>query len=275
MFKPLLREPLLHFLVVGSFLFIILSNNDNASTKVNPQLVISEGKIQQLSAQFSKTQQREPSPEELEALINFQVREDLAFKQGSQMGLVDNDTIIKRRIQQKLEFMLNDSIASMEPSKEQLQHYLASHKDKFIITPVYSFKHIYINPQAHENSAVFIAQLQTQNLDDIYQKSGDSIMLNSDYYDMSTPQIERLFGQKFTNELDQLGLNQWQAPIKSGYGLHFVKIEKKTPQRIATFDEMEFEIKRDFRIDAQKEAIDTFYKELTTQYDVIIEKDLQ
>ncbi len=268
LFKRILQEPLLHFAVVGSLLFFYLSSND-ATTK--PQVVISEGRINQLTAQFSKTRQRTPSAEELKALIDNQVREDLAFKHGTQMGLVENDSIIKRRVQQKLEFMLNDSIASMAPSKEELQAYLDTHNEKFTIAPVYSFKHIYINPEKHEDVNAFIAELQTENLDAVYQDRGDNIMLESDYTDSSSARIARLFGRKFTENLDSVTPGKWQGPVKSGFGLHLVLIDKKKAEHVATLAEMESEIKRDYRIDIQKETIDAFYEELQKEYNVTVE----
>ena len=268
--KRILQEPLLHFAVVGSLLFFYLSSND-VTTK--PQVVISEGRINQLTAQFSKTRQRTPSAEELKALIDNQVREDLAFKHGTQMGLVENDSIIKRRVQQKLEFMLNDSIASIEPSREELQAYLDTHQDKFIIAPVYSFKHIYINPEKHESTNAFIAELKKENLDEVYQDRGDTIMLESEYIDIGSLQIARLFGRKFTENLDTITLNKWQGPVKSGFGLHLVIIDKKTSEHVATLNEMELEIKRNYRIAAQKQAIDAFYQELQKEYSVTVEKE--
>jgi parvulin-like peptidyl-prolyl isomerase len=255
---------------VGSLLFFYLSNNN---TTTQPQVVISVGKINQLTAQFTKTRQRAPSTEELKALIDNQVREDLAFKHGAQMGLVEDDSIIKRRVQQKLEFMLNDSIAGIEPNREELLAYLDTHRDKFTIAPVYSFKHIYINPQMHEDTNVFIAELQTENLDAVYQDRGENIMLESEYTDISSAQIARLFGRKFTENLDSVTLGKWQGPVKSGYGLHLVIIDKKLPEHLATLDEMESEIKRDFRIDAQKKAIEAFYEELQREYSVTVENE--
>ena len=271
-FKRILQEPLLHFVVVGSLLFFYLSSTD---TTTKPQIVISEGKIKQLTAQFTKTRQRTPSAEELQALIDNQIREDLAFQHGAQMGLVENDSIIKRRVQQKLEFMLNDSVASIEPGREELQEYLDTHNEKFTVAPVYSFKHIYINPEKHENIKAFIAELQAQDLDEVYRDRGDTIMLESEYTDMDSSQIARLFGLKFTKNLDGITLNKWHGPVKSGYGLHLVIIDKKVPEHAATLDEMEHEIKRDFRVDAQKKARETFYTELQKEYRVTVKKEVE
>lgn len=272
MFKRILHEPLLHFVIVGSLLFFYLSSND---TQTKPQVVISQGKINQLTAQYTKTRQRAPSSEELKALIDNQIREDLAFEHGVKMGLVENDSIIKRRVQQKIEFMLNDSIANIEPSREELQAYLETHKEQFTIAPVYSFKHIYINPEKHEDTDAFIKKLQTQNLNEIYKSSGDSMMIESEYVEISTYQIARLFGRKFAKNLDDIALGSWQGPVQSGYGLHLVIIDKKTPAHVATLEEMEATIKREYRAETQKKAIDSFYDELRTQYSVTVEKEAQ
>ncbi len=166
--------------------------------------------------------------------------------------------------------MLNDSIAGIEPSEEELQAYLDAHKEKYTIAPVYSFKHVYINPEKHEDIKAFIASLQTENLDVGYFNLGDSIMLDNVYENISTAQIARLYGLKFAKSLDDVEVNTWQGPVTSGYGLHLVKIEKKSPRRVGTLEELSSEIKRDFRIGTQKKAINDFYETLESQYTVTI-----
>jgi len=269
LFRRILQEPLLHFLVVGSLLFFYLSSTD---TETKPQVTISQGKIKQLTAQFSKTRQRTPSDEELDALIENQIREDLAFEHGVQMGLVENDSIIKRRVQQKIEFMLNDSIGSIEPSHEDLQTYLESHKEHYTIAPIYSFKNVYINPEKHESVDAFIIELQSKDLNTNYKILGDSMMLESEYKHISTAQIARLFGRKFAKSLDAIPLDDWQGPVKSGYGVHLVLIENKILKHSATLEEVETEVRRDFRADAQKKALNAFYNQLKEQYNVKVEE---
>ena len=260
MFKRILQEPLLHFLVVGSILFFYLSNNDDSVQK--EQIIISKGKINQLSVQFEKTRQRKATKEELQALIDNQIHEDLAFKHGEQMGLVENDTIIKRRVQQKIEFMLNDSIASIEPTQVELQAFMDKHKERYTIAPRYSFKHIYINPEKHENLDDYIETLKAEDLTLVFNERGDSVMLESVYQNISTAQIARLLGLKFAKSLDELPLKKWVGPVKSGYGVHLVYIQNKEEKHLATLKELESKVKLDFRVDAQKKAINSFYNEL-------------
>lgn len=192
-----------------------------------------------------------------------------------QMGLAENDTIIKRRVQQKLEFMLNDSIASVEPETLTLQAYLDTHEDRFTIAPVYSFRHVFINPEKHGEISAFIEGLKSQNLDEVYTRRGDSIMLDSEYTDIPSSQIARLFGRIFVKGLDGLAEHQWTGPIKSGFGLHLVYIDRKMPRHVATLDELESEIKLSYRTEAQKKARDAFYAELRNQFELIIEKPTQ
>jgi len=269
LFKRILQEPLLHFLVVGSLLFFYLSSTD---TETKPQVTITQGKIKQLTAQFEKTRQRTPSDIELKVLIKNQIREDLAFAHGVQIGLIENDSIIKRRVQQKIEFMLKDSIAGIEPSREDLETYLMEHKEQYTMAPVYSFKQVYINPEQHEDFDVFIEDLQNKDLNSKYKNLGDSMMLESEYTHINTAQIARLFGRKFAKALDSVSLESWYGPVKSGYGLHLVCIDSKIPKHVAKLDEVKKELKRDFRMDAQKKAINAFYDTLKAQYDVKIKE---
>ena len=140
---------------------------------------------------------------------------------------------------------------------------------------LYDFKHIYINPEKHENTDAYIAKLKMQILNNIYSDSGDSIMLEREFTQLSTAQVARLFGLKFAKSLNDITQGSWQGPVSSGYGLHLVKIDKKTPAHVATLDEMEANVKRDYRNDAQKKAIDSFYEELKTQYTVTVAQEVQ
>ena len=98
------------------------------------------------------------------------------------------------------------------------------------------------------------------------------MMIESQFRDITTAQIARLLGDKFAKKLDTLPLHSWQSSIKSGYGEHLVIIDQKTPSHIATIKEIERVLRRDFRVDAQKRALEEFYKELKSQYIIKVEE---
>ena len=269
MLRRILKEPLLHFVVAGSLLFVALSGED---APLKPEIKISVGKVQQVTAQFTKTRQRPPTEEELASLIEAEIREELAFAQGKQLGLVENDAIIKRRVQQKLEFMLSNSIATIEPSQAELQAFLDSHVDLFTIAPVYSFKHIYVNPEKHVDTQGFLARLQQQDLNSTYRECGDSIMLEPRYKNLAQAQVARIFGRQFALSLAEQPLQVWVGPVSSGFGVHLVYVEEKSASHVAKLANIEAKVRLEFRVDAQKRAIDEFYRELQEIYDVTIEK---
>ncbi len=208
-----------------------------------------------------------------QVLIDNQIREDLAFEHGVALGLVENDSIIKRRVQQKIEFMLNDSIASIEPTGEDLQAFMDRHKERYTIAPVYTFKHVYINPEKHVELDAYIETLKAEDLNLVYNERGDSVMIESRFENISTVQIARLLGLKFAKSLDELPLEKWVGPVQSGYGVHLVYIEHKEAKHLATLKELESKVKLDFRVDAQKKAINAFYEELKHKYDLVIETE--
>ena len=128
----LLREPLLHFLILGAALFAIHGYvSSDTETPAGDAIVVSGGKIEHLAALFTRTWQRPPSRTELEGLVNDFIREEAAYREGTEIGLDRNDTIIRRRIRQKLEFLTKDIADQQEPSDEELQTYLDEHADKF------------------------------------------------------------------------------------------------------------------------------------------------
>lgn len=123
----ILSEPLLHFLLIGALLFggYTYLQNDTRSTPQN--FVVSAGKIEHLASLFSRTWQRPPTRIELDGLIDDYVREEIAYREGMKMGLDEDDTIIRRRIRQKLDFIADDLGSQIEPTEEQLTTFLNEH----------------------------------------------------------------------------------------------------------------------------------------------------
>ena len=133
--KRWLREPLLHFLAIGAVLWAASSLLEEPAGPSDDELVVSEGRIEQLVAVFLKTRQRLPTRSELDALIEDWIREELAYREGTAMGLDRDDTIVRRRVRQKLEFFVEGLTDQIDPEDEDLQEYLAEHADAFRSEP--------------------------------------------------------------------------------------------------------------------------------------------
>src|SRR5476651_1652083 len=100
--KKILREPLLHFLVLGVAIFAAYGLVSPRTSQEPGKIVISAGQITALSEGFTRVWRRPPTREELEALIRDRVQEEVYFREAMALGLDKGDTIVRRRLRQKL-----------------------------------------------------------------------------------------------------------------------------------------------------------------------------
>ncbi len=118
-----LREPLLHFLLLGTGLFV-LSGFLGEPTPSDSRVVVTPGHVERLVETWRRTWQRPPTAQELEGLIEDHIKEEILYREAIAMGLDRDDTIIRRRLRQKMEFLAEDIAAQDEPAEEELELFL-------------------------------------------------------------------------------------------------------------------------------------------------------
>lgn len=253
MLKKIIREPLLHFALIGAGLFVLFAYlNPAAEEQAENSIVVTGYKIQQLSTVFQKKWQRPPTAVELKRLIDDYVVEEIYYREAIAMRMDQDDTVIRRRLRQKMEFLLTDASAAIKPTEEQLQTYLDEHSAAFAVPTRYSFRQIYVNPN-RPDSAERIAAIQQQLGAGSYVK-GDSTMLPETMTDQSTNQIDRTFGQGFTQPFIDMPLDSWQGPIRSGFGQHWIYLQAREAARHPTLDEVRAKVLREYEYD-QRQAL--------------------
>ncbi len=271
-----IREPLFHFLVLGAALFAVFSVTSDRDQPGEGEIVVSAGKIEHLTALFARTWQRPPTRQELEGLINDYVREEAAYRRGMAMGLDQDDTIIRRRIRQKLDFIADDLASLAEPTEEELAAYLAEHPEDFRVDPSITFRHVFLNPDKRGDALetdtrdLLVALNADPSLDSA--ALGDRILLESRYLDVSTRGVAGLFGQAFATAIAALQPGAWQGPIESGYGVHLVLIDERTPGRVPELAEVRGAVLREWNHRRRGQTIEQFYRDILEGYEVIIER---
>lgn len=273
--KRLIREPLLHFLLLGAILFAASSFLSGRDEVPRDAIVVSAGKIEHLSALYERTWQRSPTREELEGLINNFIREEAAYREGMAFGLDRDDTIIRRRIRQKLDFIAEDIADLVEPSDDELAAYLETHPDDFRVDPRLTFRQVYLNPDQHGDSVEADARdlLSTLGGDATIDAStlGDRILLEHDYRDVSMREVASLFGEQFAIAIVELDPGSWEGPIESGYGLHLVLIDERTEGRQPDLDEVRDQVRREWEHARRLEMTEAFYREMLDRYEIVVE----
>jgi len=248
--KKLLREPLLHFLLLGAGLFgayAVLNRNQPAAQN---EILVSAGQIETLAATFAKIWQRPPSEQELKAQIDAYVKEEMLSREAIALGLDKNDTVIRRRLQQKMEFLAEDFAAASDPTEAELADYLAKHPDQFAEEPRFTFRQVFLSPdkrgdRLEADATQLLADLKKQGTETDIAELGDSSLLPQDLADASQRSVVSQFGSEFTRALAKLKPVEWSGPIQSGYGVHLVFVSQRTEGRVPALDEVREQVKRE------------------------------
>jgi hypothetical protein len=275
--RRILKEPLLHFLVLGAAIFVAYGWVSKPTQDEPGKIIVTQGQIEHLATGFAKTHQRPPSADELAGLVRDRVREEVYYREAMALGLDRDDTIIRRRLRQKMEFVSDDIAAQSEPGDSDLNAYLQAHSDKFLVEERFSFRQVYLNPEKHgENlahaAAQLLAQLNQAGVRADIAAMGDTSLLERDLTAASMGEITRQFGDAFAAKLGGLPPGQWQGPVESAFGVHLVLVNERTEGRLPVLAEVRDAVRREWEGERRLEANETFYQELLERYAVTIEE---
>jgi PPIC-type PPIASE domain len=274
--KRLLREPLVHFLVLGALLFAGYGLLNRSGAPEPGRIVISQGQLAFMWESFTNTRQRPPTREEWGGLIRDRVREEVYYREALTLGLEKDDLIIRRRLQQKMAFLTDDVAARAQPTDDELNAYLQAHTEKFRVEPRFTFRQVYLNPAKHGESLAHDAAQLLAQLNQFGSKSdisalGDSLMLDNRFDALPIGEVARLFGEKFATSLGGLSLRRWQGPVESAYGLHLVFVSERQEGRAPTLADVREDVRRDWDDARRLKANEKSYQELLKRYTVTIE----
>ncbi len=273
-----LREPLVHFLLLGLLLFAGYAYYQRGRGGVvsSKQIALTLDDLRTMDIYFQSQWHRQPTPAEFEAMVEDKVREEVLYREGLAMGLDKDDEIVKRRMAQKMQFLAEDVASAHEPSTAELKAWFDKNSSKFALPSRYSFRHIYFSPDkrgkgAQGDASTVLAKIAGQPEDSkLAAASGDSFMFQ-DYYGDRTPEaIAKEFGPQFAVALEKLKPGSWQGPIESGYGWHLVYVDTVILGRTPAFEEMEPDVKSAWLAEQKQQAWAKAYKEMRAKYTVLL-----
>ncbi len=275
----ILKQPLVHFLLLGLFLFIAYSwfGNDSDFDFASQEIVITPGRIETLAENFKKVWQRDPSDSELEGLIEEFIREEIYYREALAIGLDRDDTIIRRRLQQKMEFITDDLSDQLIPDEADLQEFLNKNLDVYIRESKFTFQQVYLDPSKRigtieQDTNALLLKLNGLSDPIGNEMLGDRIMLDYRYNSVSESEIRRLFGQEFSTSLASLKTGKWMGPVNSGYGIHLVYIAEKTESTVPELADVKEAVMRDWQSTNRRETNEKFFIALRQRYTVTIEQ---
>lgn len=270
--RSLLREPLLHFLLIGLGLFILFgraSPGDGDSRRIT----VGQSQIDDMVRQYRSASNRPPSPVELSGLIDTYVRDEILYREGLSLGLDRDDAVIKRRIRQKYDLIAEEEQARSAPTDADLAAYLKENPKAFLQPPVISFEQVFFDP-ANTSPEAVSAVKATLAKGANPATQGQPSMLPRRVANVSLDLVARDFGDDFAKRVGAAPVGQWAGPLASGFGVHLVRVSARAAPILPPLDRVRGAVAREWENDRRTRSSEAAYRKLRGDYDVVVEAKL-
>jgi peptidyl-prolyl cis-trans isomerase C len=290
MLKKIIKDPIFYFFVAGAVLYLVhqLLNPDSANSYSDKIIVVDELVLKNLLNIRNRNPELEYdvdialaalSSKEKNALASKYIEEEALYRMALEMGLNENDYIIKQRMIQKLQFLLEDlNTNQIDIHDKNLVNYYKTNADKFKTASTLSFGHVFLSSDQHNDNIFEKANSLLELLNKDHTKvrdavrQGDRFPLNHFYTDVSSRQVTSHFGKKFSAGLFDLETQTlWQGPLRSSYGYHLVYISNKEAGQIPTFDSIRNSVTDAYKYEEKKRLNRIARQSIIDKYSVVKE----
>ncbi len=266
-----IREPLLHFFVLGSLIFLLFAAVSGPAPVPANTIVIGPDRIEQLSKSYQAAWRRPPTADELSAIIDDAVREEVYYREALALGLDRNDTIVRRRLRQKMEFLSDSGAELLVPVAGELEDHLLANEPTFRRGSRLAFEQIYLGQDpGQESTERLLSELQA---DSVAERStlGEHSLLPTQLGLSSPAVVDGVFGEGFFGRLAELPRGVWAGPVVSGYGVHLVRIGESLAARTPPLEEIRETVLRDWKAAKARQLREMYYAQLRERYVVEID----
>lgn len=272
----LLKEPLVHFLLIGLVVFGAHSGWTRYQAGAERTIVVRADEVQRLAGVWAAEAGRDPAPSDVQGLLADYVREEVLYREALRLGLDRDDTIIRRRLAQKMGFVVTRDEAGPPLSEIELRVAFEANKDAYARPARLSFVHVPFNftpdgATREDEANAALAKLQSGDSQTDWRKLGDAFLLSRSHVDLTETELTRLFGRQFAGALFALEQGNWVGPLRSRLAMHLVRIEGRKAGGIPAFEEIVDTVRvreTELRIRAANEAA---MRALQERYTIVID----
>ena len=277
--RNLAREPLFHFLLLAAGIYAFYGAMDAGEDTDDTYAVkIGSGQVRSLSDQFTSLWGRPPTANELDRLVREQVRTEILYREAVAMGLDDGDTVIERRLAQKLELLAQGLVTPAEPGDEELERWYAKNVERFRPESRYTLTHIFFDPDRRDDAILDEAGdlrdklAALDGLPDDVGALGDRFMLQNYYPERTEVELRKLFGAGFVEQIVDLEPGYWHGPILSGYGVHLVFINGVVEPPQPDFADLRATLVDEWTREQVEEQSEQFLDRVMERYTIVVEE---
>lgn len=264
-----MKQRLFIFLILG---IIILSADLIFNDESEDKITIFESEINSLIGTWVDQVGREPTIQEIDGIIKQLLDEEILYREALKLGLDKNDIIIKRRLAQKIGFLRQEADSSL-PSEGEVKDFYNQNIDKYFVGKRITFSHIYFSENGLNKSdaddALSLIRSGSNATD-----FGEPFLLGKNFSAKSIPEIERSFGNEFSEEIQKISPQTWSGPLNSEYGSHLVFVNSISESFTPDLDDIKNAVIGDVILEKQNNAVNEYLKELRNKYQIEILADL-
>jgi hypothetical protein len=265
-----LREPLLHFIVIGGLFFLIYTAVNDTFDISTDTIFITPERIDQIETIFTGVWNRKPTDEELDNLIKEEVSSEVYYRDALALGLDKNDAIVRRRLRQKMEFLTDTGIYLQEPSPGELETYFAANEQVYKNEPRLAFEQVYLGESPPEDIvSQTLKILRSESAVDL-STLGQRTLLPAQLKMSQPGAIDSVFGKGFYSQIAVLAPGEWVGPVTSTYGIHLIRTLDGEPARMPTLEEIRDFVLQDWRSAKAEENRQQDYANRRSRYTVEI-----
>ena len=258
------KDPLWLFLLFGGLLFGVTALQDEDRV-----IVVYEGDIVRLEEQWRQQMLRDPTSAERQGLIDRFVRDEAYYQEALALNLDAGDTIVKRRLIQKLTFLTEDLVGAETPNESDLRTFYADNLNDYKAPEQFSFTHIYFSADRQADAPEAQAKALAARAVEDPTLAGDPFMLQRRYVRRSTREVGDLFGRAFALQLAQLTTQEaWQGPLRSAFGWHAVQLTERQAATTLTFEQVQEKVALDWKQQRRETANEAYLQNLLASYEI-------
>lgn len=265
------REPVVHFLILGAAIFSVwalVGPSETDETTAPHVIEVTPERVETLVDEFERTAGREATAAERDTLVDEWLREEVLVREARALGLDRRDRVVRRRLVQLMEIVLDDALALPTPDEATLRTWVEANPGLYQRPARVSFRHVFIEPSRHDDPAAKAgALLEALEGGASWRDLGDAWTRARSLDDRSRSRVQADFGTSFL-EIFDVPAGTWTGPIESSFGLHLVKVTERSDAGSATFEEIRDRARRDWRAEQRRIARRDAVQALLERYEI-------
>jgi hypothetical protein len=263
-------EPLIRFGIIGIAIFIVSAWLQPDLPVITDKIVITQAAIDSWRSQYRQVNGTQPNKAQIQATVAHWVDEEVLYRQAFQLGLHQNDSIVRRQLIQKMDFVIEGASPLPPANDEELTAFMESNAATYSQPRKTSLQQVFLSRTSSAEDQAQLLLKKLQQTPESFSGLGDRFILGQHIANADDTLLRKHFGKQFVDDLHARTIeNKWQGPIQSGLGFHLVRITHKTPSRPASLDIARKKIVLDYRLQQEKinrrEALDQLLTLYTIQ----------